>query len=121
MHASSSETQTNANNGDISQLKRGSKKRRKAPQLYNAPDSCKKNPEIKKTGSWMKLTHGTLWKKLREDSDNHYGCTFSMEGIDQFLEWSRARPIAILRRFCYLVGIQLMLRVHRFRRLYSID
>lgn len=95
-------------------MKKASKKKRKAPSNNpSAPTAVNsRGPRgFGQTTEWTQLTTEKLWKDLVEDVKSHYGVTMDATNCDQFLTWSAALRTPIVRRFCQLVGVQLLIRV----------
>lgn len=66
----------------------------------------------RKAMEWRKLSSKVLWKMIADDALNHYGHSITCTNCDEFMKWSGAQPLAVLRRFSFLSGIQLKLRVN---------
>uniref|UniRef100_A0A915DZE8 Clu domain-containing protein n=1 Tax=Ditylenchus dipsaci TaxID=166011 RepID=A0A915DZE8_9BILA len=96
--------------------KSNKKSKRKTPLIVNGWENVninttnKSNPSEKKSGEWRKLTQKSLWKSLAEDAKQHYGYAMQAENCDQFVEWSQAQRVSVVRRVCGLTGIQLLLK-----------
>lgn len=87
----------------VGQTQRKSKNRRKNRQISGQPEP--KQPE-----EWTTVTIRSLWKDLADDSDSHYGYRIEADHSDAFMEISGAQRSAIVRRFCMMNGVQLILK-----------
>uniref|UniRef100_A0A914DXN8 Clustered mitochondria protein homolog n=1 Tax=Acrobeloides nanus TaxID=290746 RepID=A0A914DXN8_9BILA len=87
----------------VGQTQRKSKNKRKNRNISGQTET--KQPE-----EWTTMTIRSLWKDLTEDSDSHYGYRIEADHCDAFMEISGAQRIAIVRRFCMMNGIQLILK-----------
>lgn len=88
-----------------------SKKYKKKRKTFNNNEfvSSASSP-THKTNAWSKLTQCDLWRQINEDAISHYGIGVPCNSSDSFIEWSGGKRLAMLRRFCILTGIQLVLK-----------
>lgn len=111
------------NISDLVNLKKNNKKKRKplsAAVQQNANTNVNENNEKDKTqtnvinkhgGDWLNLNQHHLWELMAKDAAGCYGYNLESSNCDQFIEWSKAQRLSIVRRFCILVGIQLVSKV----------
>uniref|UniRef100_A0A914UNE2 Clustered mitochondria protein homolog n=1 Tax=Plectus sambesii TaxID=2011161 RepID=A0A914UNE2_9BILA len=86
---------------DMASVKRtkGSKKR-KGQSSTLAHDSL----------DWAQLTPKLLWQQVAAEMDAYYGYSIDSEHCDAFAERYNVQKISILRRFCLITGIQIVLK-----------
>ncbi|KAL3103177.1 hypothetical protein niasHS_002363 [Heterodera schachtii] len=73
-----------------------------------------------KTMAWAKLSQESLWKSIGDDSYAHFGLRIPSDCCDSFIEWSGgAQRSAIIRRFCLMNGVQIMLKNYQLNPLKS--
>nr|CAD2188977.1 unnamed protein product [Meloidogyne enterolobii] len=95
----------------------GGKKKRRMGEKNNNNNSTLGNGStpIQKSSAWTKLTQETLWKAISDESDGHYNYRIVADCCDSFIEWSDgARRSAIIRRFCAMNGVQIVLKNYQF-------
>ncbi|TKR64461.1 hypothetical protein L596_024988 [Steinernema carpocapsae] len=62
----------------------------------------------KVSDAWNKFSAVDFWKKLRADCESYYGFEIEQESPVTFFEKFAVSKMAVLRRFCVVVGIQLV-------------
>lgn len=92
------------------QQKKNKKSKRKQSLFGTSGWNRARNTD-RKSSDWKKLTQKILWCELIDDALQHYVCKLPTENCDQFVEWSGAQKVSLLRRFCTIVGVQLQLKV----------
>lgn len=103
-------------------FKKNNKKKRKIFSANNFNINLNENNEKEKVktqsnvfnkqgGDWINLTQSNLWELITKDAEERYGYIFECKNCDQFIESSKAQRVSIIRRFCIIVGIQLVSKV----------
>uniref|UniRef100_A0A158R5N9 Clustered mitochondria protein homolog n=1 Tax=Syphacia muris TaxID=451379 RepID=A0A158R5N9_9BILA len=64
----------------------------------------------KESEHWAQLSTKILWSRLISNMDSHYAYSSEAENLDAFTKEGKIQKTSILRRFCQLVGIQILLR-----------
>ncbi|VDD87948.1 unnamed protein product [Enterobius vermicularis] len=76
--------------------------------------STKKKKQLSGSGRecvfWAQLTSKILWSRLLSDMESHYTFSSEAENLDTFIAEGGIQKTSILRRFCQIVGIQILLR-----------
>lgn len=64
----------------------------------------------------MKSTKESIWQLISDDSDAHFGVRIPADCCDSFIEWAggNVNRAAILRRFCIMNGVQIVLKNYQF-------
>lgn len=75
-------------------------KRKNKGALYLASDNIE----------WASETPKSLWKKIVEEVQDYYGYKLECDSIDSAMERYSLQKVSILRGFCKMVGIQILLR-----------
>uniref|UniRef100_A0A1I7YE19 Clustered mitochondria protein homolog n=1 Tax=Steinernema glaseri TaxID=37863 RepID=A0A1I7YE19_9BILA len=60
--------------------------------------------------SWNQFTARDFWRKLCADCDSYYGFSIEEDTSEAFFEKHELSKTALLRRFCIMVGIQLVVK-----------
>jgi hypothetical protein len=111
------------------------KKKRRPGERNGGPPIGGGNSPTPKSMAWTKLTQKALWKQIGQESEAHFGLSipadwcgqhsqstidfysFLLFSCDTFIDWSGgAQRTAIVRRFCTMNGVQILLRVNSRHR-----
>lgn len=75
--------------------------------------STKKRKQMsgsKEGDDWAQMTTKTLWTRIVADMDLHYAYTTNADSLDAFITEGAVQKTSILRRFCQICGVQILLR-----------
>uniref|UniRef100_A0A183C8G3 EIF3_p135 domain-containing protein n=1 Tax=Globodera pallida TaxID=36090 RepID=A0A183C8G3_GLOPA len=96
----------------------GGRKKRKYGYLEKGHAIGAGSGPTPKTMAWTKLSQDILWKSIGDDSHTHFGFRIPSDCCDSFVEWSGgAQRSAIIRRFCIMNGVQIMLKNYQLNPL----
>lgn len=91
------------------------KKKRRPGERNGGPPIGGGNSPTPKSMAWTKLTQKALWKQIGQESEAHFGLSIPADCCDTFIDWSGgAQRTAIVRRFCTMNGVQILLRNYQF-------
>ncbi|CAB3402315.1 unnamed protein product [Caenorhabditis bovis] len=82
----------------------------KSGSSNNKKNNKKSSGNKKSVGVWASLTTASLWKSIVDEASSYYGYDLKADSLDKFVETHDIQKTAVLRRFCRIVGLQIVAR-----------
>nr|XP_026693476.1 clustered mitochondria protein homolog isoform X1 [Ciona intestinalis] len=69
---------------------------------------------VSQGAAWHILTPEALWEQIETESSEYYDFKTKVKSIDELVEKHSVHKVALLRRFCITMGIQLLVKDYAF-------